>query len=83
MAAFFFASPVDVDIKLEGEDARKQVETKGEKDKIMTCPVYFDGEPVSGQVCLLFASSSHSNLHTWAMNNIGFNTRKRRQEDCS
>lgn len=32
MAAYFFASPVDVDVKLEGEEERKIVETKGEKD---------------------------------------------------
>ena len=50
MAAFFFSSPVDIDIKLEGEDLRKQVESKAEKDRPISCPVYFDGESVSGQV---------------------------------
>lgn len=55
MAAYFFASPIDVDIKLEGEDTRKQVEMKGEKEKIISCPVYYDGDSVVGQVCLLFA----------------------------
>jgi vacuolar protein sorting-associated protein 26 len=52
MAAYFFASPVDVDINLEGEDLRKKFDIKGEKERIITCPVYFDGESVSGQVCL-------------------------------
>ncbi|CAK5263990.1 unnamed protein product [Mycena citricolor] len=52
MAAYFFASPVDVDIKLEGEDQRKQVETKSEKEKTVSCPVYYDGESVSGQVSI-------------------------------
>nr|AYN55347.1 vacuolar protein sorting-associated protein 26 [Sparassis latifolia] len=42
MAAYFFASPVDVDVKLEGEDDRKKVELKGEKDKAISCPVYYD-----------------------------------------
>jgi vacuolar protein sorting-associated protein 26 len=50
MAAYFFSSPVDVDIKLEGEELRKQVESKAEKDRPVSCPVYYDGESVSGQV---------------------------------
>lgn len=50
MAAFFFASPIDVDIKLEGEDARKQVEMKTEKEKVLSCPVYYDGDTVNGTV---------------------------------
>lgn len=53
MAAYFFASPIDVDIKLEGEESRKQVEMKGEKDKVTSCPVYYDGDSVGGQVCIL------------------------------
>jgi vacuolar protein sorting-associated protein 26 len=52
MAAYFFASPIDVDIKLEGEETRKQVEMKGEKEKMISCPVYYDGDSVGGQVCL-------------------------------
>ena len=51
MAAYFFASPVDVEVKLEGEDDRKKVDMKTEKEKMITCPVYYDGDPVSGQVC--------------------------------
>lgn len=54
MAAYFFASPVDVDIQLDGEDKRKQVELKLEKERHESCPVYFDGESVVGQVKLLF-----------------------------
>jgi hypothetical protein len=57
MAGYFFASPVDVDIKLDGEDSRKQVDIKGEKDRIISCPVYYDGDSIAGQVrCLLFMS---------------------------
>ena len=48
--AYFFASAIDVDVKLEGEELRKQVEVKSEKDKNMTCPVYYDGDSVTGQV---------------------------------
>ena len=52
MTSFFnFASqPVEVEIKLAGEDDRRQVEVKGEKDKKEMCPVYYDGESVVGQV---------------------------------
>jgi vacuolar protein sorting-associated protein 26 len=50
MAAYFFASPIDVDIKLDGEEARKLVEIKAEKEKTVQCPVYYDGDNISGQV---------------------------------
>lgn len=50
MAAYFFASPVDIDIKLEGEEARKQVDIKLEKDRKESCPIYYDGESIIGQV---------------------------------
>jgi len=50
MAAFFFSSPIDIDIKLEGEDARKKIDMKAEKEKVVSCPVYYDGDSVSGTV---------------------------------
>ena len=50
MAAYFFSSPIDVDVRLEGEDSRKQIESKAEKDRPVSCPVYYDGESLSGQV---------------------------------
>lgn len=50
--AYFFASPVDVNIQLDGEELRKQVDTKGDKDKVTQCPVYYDGDSVGGQVRL-------------------------------
>jgi vacuolar protein sorting-associated protein 26A/B len=53
MATYFFGSPVDVDIRLEGEDERKQVEVKLERDRRESSPVYFDGESVVGQVKLI------------------------------
>jgi vacuolar protein sorting-associated protein 26 len=58
MAAFFFSSPIDIDIKLEGEDLRKQVDSKAEKDRPISCPIYFDGESVSGQVRRFLRPSS-------------------------
>jgi vacuolar protein sorting-associated protein 26 len=53
MTAFFAfgGTPVDVEIKLQGEEDRRQVEVKGEKDKKDMCPVYYDGESVVGTVC--------------------------------
>ncbi len=51
MASFFsFASPIDIDVRLEGEEQRKQVEIKLEKDRRESCPVYYDGETVRGVV---------------------------------
>ncbi|KAJ3534193.1 hypothetical protein NM688_g7173 [Phlebia brevispora] len=50
MAAYFFASPVDVEIKLDGEDERKKVDMKTDKEKTITCPVYYDGESIAGQI---------------------------------
>jgi vacuolar protein sorting-associated protein 26 len=50
MAAYFFASPIDVDVMLEGEDLRKKAEAKVDKDRVVQCPVYYDGESIVGQV---------------------------------
>ena len=52
MANFFSfgSAPVDVEIKLQGEEDRRLVEVKGEKDKKEMCPVYYDGEGVAGTV---------------------------------
>lgn len=52
MTSFFgFASaPVEVEIRLNGESDRKQVEVKGDHDKKELCPVYYDGESVEGKV---------------------------------
>ena len=65
MAAYFFASPVDVDIKLEGEDERKQVDVKLEKERTVSSPVYYDGDAVAGQVrpSCCFQLSTNSRRH--------------------
>jgi len=49
-ASYFFALPIDVEVKLEGEELRKKVDMKLEKEKTVSCPVYYDGESVAGQV---------------------------------
>ena len=59
-AAYFFASPIDVEVKLEGEELRKKMDVKLEKEKTVSCPVYYDGESVSGQVCTRFCCGHRS-----------------------
>ncbi|KAH9009520.1 vacuolar protein sorting-associated protein 26-domain-containing protein [Lactarius hengduanensis] len=44
--------PNGYDIKLEGEELGKQIDSKAEKDRPISCPVYYDGESVSGQVTI-------------------------------
>ena len=82
--AYFFASPIDVDIKLEGEEQRKQVEIKGEKDKTISCPVYYDGDSVTGQVSnsSLLATRCSVLIATLTIPK-GYLTRSGRQEDCT
>lgn len=62
MAAYFFASPVDVDIRLNDEDKRKQVELKLEKERRESCPVFYDGESVVGQVNSLLPATLYAHL---------------------
>lgn len=48
--SIFFKSPLDLEIRLDGEDSRKQIDVKtaqGKKDKY---PLYEDGETISGSV---------------------------------
>ncbi|KTW27011.1 hypothetical protein T552_02503 [Pneumocystis carinii B80] len=52
MASLFFKTPVDVDIRLEGEDIRKMVDIKVGKDRKQKAPLYYDGESVKGSVTL-------------------------------
>ncbi|KAF9165031.1 Vacuolar protein sorting-associated protein 26B [Actinomortierella ambigua] len=47
---FGFSVPVDIQVKLKGEDTRKQVEVKVDKDRREKFPLYFDGETVAGQI---------------------------------
>lgn len=58
-----FSPGLDADILLYGEDERKIVEVKGEKEgRKETCPVYYDGESVKGQVSV--AASRRDGLST-------------------
>ncbi len=50
MASYLWGAPVDVEIRLENEDARRKAEVKQEKDRRESLPVFLDGESVAGQV---------------------------------
>jgi len=52
MSLFGFASPVDIEIRLEDEHERKHVDVKLENQARDQCPVYYDGESVRGSVVL-------------------------------
>ncbi|GME72411.1 unnamed protein product [[Candida] boidinii] len=50
--ALFFKSPLDIELRLDGEDSRENVEVKnlkGRKEKLL---LYKDGESVKGQVTI-------------------------------
>lgn len=75
--AYFFASPIDVEIKLEGEELRKKVDTKLEKEKTVSCPVYYDGESVSGQVRALLFCDHGGNFRYWHRSWYGYEMARR------
>ena len=77
MAAYFFASPVDVDIRLGGEDDRKKVEIKADKEKMVSCPVYYDGESVAGQVCAQCTQCPRLCTRMHISRRVGHHTRTR------
>lgn len=79
MTSYFFASPIDVDIRLEGEDIRKQVDIKQEKEKVVSSPVFYDGDSVGGQVRLLHVSVPH-HADQYCAPLLGSNQGSRRQE---
>ncbi|KAF9583038.1 Vacuolar protein sorting-associated protein 26B [Lunasporangiospora selenospora] len=47
---FGFSTPVDIHVAYNGEDDRKMVEVKVDKDRREKFPLYFDGETVSGKI---------------------------------
>lgn len=49
---FSFSTPVDIDVRLEDEHDRKQVDVKLESPAKETLPVYFDGESLRGSVVI-------------------------------
>ncbi|CAJ0650592.1 5539_t:CDS:2, partial [Entrophospora sp. SA101] len=49
LGLFNFSAPVDIDIRFNGEENRKLVEVKVDKDRREKFPLYFDGETVAGK----------------------------------
>ncbi|KAG0197609.1 Vacuolar protein sorting-associated protein 26B, partial [Mortierella sp. GBA30] len=47
---FGFSAPVDIQIAFKGEEERKLVEVKVDKDRREKFPLYFDGETVAGKI---------------------------------
>ncbi|WFD04577.1 Vacuolar protein sorting-associated protein 26 [Malassezia obtusa] len=59
---FGFSAPVDIDVRLEDEHERKQIDVKLDNPAKETLPVYFDGENVQGTVAheeLFFDRGNH------------------------
>ncbi|CEP24113.1 unnamed protein product [Cyberlindnera jadinii] len=48
--SYFFKSPLDLEIRFEGEDSRQQFEVKSAQGKKDKYPLYEDGESVVGEV---------------------------------
>ncbi|WFD00843.1 Vacuolar protein sorting-associated protein 26 [Malassezia yamatoensis] len=49
---FSFAAPVDIDVRLDDEHDRKQVDVKAESNSKESLPVFFDGDTVQGTVVI-------------------------------
>ncbi|KAG7191969.1 uncharacterized protein KQ657_002575 [Scheffersomyces spartinae] len=50
--SLFFKIPLDIEIRLEGEDTRQHVEIKNASNRIERLPVFKDGESIKGSVTL-------------------------------
>ncbi|KAF5103094.1 hypothetical protein D0Z00_000072 [Geotrichum galactomycetum] len=50
--SLFFKSPLDIDIRLKGEDQREHVDVKTNKGRREKFPLYLDGETVKGSVTI-------------------------------
>ncbi|KAG0359382.1 hypothetical protein BGZ54_009980, partial [Gamsiella multidivaricata] len=47
---FGLSTPIDIDIHLNGQEERKLIEAKVDKDRKEKFPLYFDGETVAGKI---------------------------------
>ncbi|CDK25976.1 unnamed protein product [Kuraishia capsulata CBS 1993] len=48
--SLFFKTPLDIEVRLDGDDSREHVEVKNAKGRKEKLPLYKDGETVRGQV---------------------------------
>ncbi|KAF9369460.1 hypothetical protein CPC16_004496, partial [Podila verticillata] len=64
---FGLSTPVDIDIHFNGQEQRKQIEAKVDKDRREKFPLYFDGETVAGKVTesqLFYDRGNHYEFRT-------------------
>lgn len=50
--SLFFKAPLDIEIRLDGEDSRHHVDVKTDKNRRDSVPLYLDGESVKGSVTI-------------------------------
>lgn len=50
--SLFFKHPLDIEIRLAGEDKREHVDIKTDKGRRERYPLYLDGETVKGTVTI-------------------------------
>lgn len=50
--SIFFKAPLDIEIRLEGENLRKHIDVKSPQGRLESLPLYEDGESVKGEVTL-------------------------------
>lgn len=50
--SLFFKAPLDIEVRLSGEDTRKHVEVKNKNGRKEKLPLFEDGESVKGQVTI-------------------------------
>lgn len=48
--SFFFKAPLDIEIRLDSENSRKQINVKTPQGRLELLPIYEDGESVKGEV---------------------------------
>ncbi|KAF9212777.1 Vacuolar protein sorting-associated protein 26B-like protein [Podila verticillata] len=71
---FAFSAPVDVQVVFKGEEERKMVEVKVDKDRREKFPLYFDGETVAGKINIRVKDGKkleHNGIKVEFVGNIG------------
>lgn len=50
--SLFFKAPIDIEIRLDGEENRKHVDIKSTQGRLEKLPIYKDGESVKGTITI-------------------------------
>jgi vacuolar protein sorting-associated protein 26 len=80
--AYFFSTPVDIDIVLDEQDERQMVDVKLEKSRREKAPLYMDGESVRGAVTVRPKDGKrleHAGIKVQFIGTIGMFVRHRRR----